>query len=345
MCRKTVSVLIVSLSVLIFTAGCGNAYVSKGDKAYSDSKKAQGGQKQHLEKTAYLMYKRAMAANPGKIKPKTINRFLEMAINRVRMVLNAGTYNLDAIPLLIEEIDTYAKEQAPDSLKQKYADFLVVLADSSFSHGEILSGIEYLDKAIMVSPAPEMVKEQKTKVLNDFINTTYDVAEMEYKQGRKKNDVNALVRAEYNAKMIVHLDSTNKKGESLLSKIRKANKTNYSAFTSVIEDYKDTVLYDLINNQNILLAISTERWSRTAVTLEVSMYNYSFDALRLRAKNFFLVDAKGKKYSAKPGSKIYTEMLDQENETKLKLVFSRPKSKIKKLVYENEGHFAEKYFY
>ena len=80
--------------------------------------------------------------------------------------------------------------------------------------------------------------------------------------------------------------------------------------------------------------------------MKVSMYNNSYNPLRMRAKNFFLVDASGAKYVANESSKIDPEILDTEHETTtLVLYFPKPKDKIAKLLYENEEHKSEKFFY
>jgi hypothetical protein len=77
------------------------------------------------------------------------------------------------------------------------------------------------------------------------------------------------------------------------------------------------------------------------------MFNYSWNPLRLWARDFYLEDVSGKRVAALPSSHVEPEILDQERETtKLVLNFPKPGGEIRKLVYETEDkeYYTEKNF-
>jgi hypothetical protein len=75
------------------------------------------------------------------------------------------------------------------------------------------------------------------------------------------------------------------------------------------------------------------------------MRNYSYNPLRMKSENFFIVDDAGKRYKAFE-KKLEPEILDQEREAPdLKLSFPKPAGKVVKLIYENGPHYTEKCFF
>jgi hypothetical protein len=103
------------------------------------------------------------------------------------------------------------------------------------------------------------------------------------------------------------------------------------------------VVFRKVNKWDILLAIPTiSKGGSWALT--VNMYNYSFNPLRMKSENFFLVDKNGKRYQAN-NSKLDPEILDQEHEAKFNLTFPNPGGEVAKLVYENGPHLSEKCFF
>ena len=76
------------------------------------------------------------------------------------------------------------------------------------------------------------------------------------------------------------------------------------------------------------------------------MFNNSYNPLRLKPANFYLVDDKGQKYVAAASSKIDPDILDTQHETKsIHLVFPKVKNPMKKLVYDDGEHHTEKLFF
>lgn len=343
---KRLVAVVACLSVLMLVVSCVSSYEAKGDKAYSASKRAEGYEKRVLEKTAYVMYQRAVKAEGAGVSTRLRDRYVEMVLSRTHMMIEEGTAELDALPLFIEELDKLWVPEIPDNLKNSYADLLVSMADSSFDDEKVVKAIDFLDHAIKVAATPEKYKNKKMVKIQNMVNNMYEVAAMEYDDGLKQKDDETLLRAEYHAKLALELDSTYAQAKELLSNIYRANIKTYSAYISVIENRPDTTLFYKINKYDILLAVPSKLARGNSVLYQVSMYNYSYNPLRLRARNFFLEDVNGKRYAARAsGSKVEPEILDQEHETTLKLLFPSPAAPVKKLVYENGDHYSEKNFF
>jgi len=186
----------------------------------------------------------------------------------------------------------------------------------------------------------------KNIVLSPFDDWSfnYEIAKAEYERGVADKDHESLVRAEYYAQLALLYDKGNAEAAEVLSKVRTVNLPTYSAYEAVITDKPDSNIYDQVNKYDILLAIPVVQKAGN-VTLKAEMYNYSYNPQRLRPENFSLEDVSGKRYKALGSSKIDKEILDQEHECKMRLVFPRVSGKIRKLVYENGEHLSEKYFF
>lgn len=339
---KTVTGVIFCLLCL----SCATSYEGKGDRAYEESKNAQGNIKRKLEKEAYIYYQNALKAHPNKINSKLRNRFIEMTLNRAEMVLIEGSSEMDAIPLFIADVDNYLNQDVEQNLRQRYARFLMTLADSSLAKNKLYEGLKKLDKAIEVAADKAPYQTKKQDIIDNFAKHNYEAAELEYINGKTNKDTEALIRAEFLAKVALLHNKDYPEAEKLLSQIRKENRSVYSAYEAVVTDKPDTLLFDKVNKYDILLAVPAANEGRNAL-LKVEMYNYSYNPLRLYTKNFYIVDANGKKYPALSSSKIDKEILDQKHETKMVLRFKKGSAKIKKLVYETDNgeHYTEKHFF
>jgi hypothetical protein len=340
---RRVGWIIGSLSVLIMLISCSTSPEKIGDAAYEAAKKAQGDERRMQLKKAYIQYKEAISANPETPSEQLKRRFVEMSLARVALVLNEGHADMEAIPLLREEIETYMDPGLPAEMRQEYANFLTQLADSSINDRDFQEALRYIDKALQYAGEASEIKSKREKLVHDVANENYEIAEFEYKNGKKGKDEEALLRAQYYASVALFFDSTHAEAKNLLSNVRKENVGTYSAYIRVIEGYEDTSLFRSINKYDILLAVPTKTVGRNSVNADVHIYNYSYNPLRLKSESFYLVDSNGKKYKARH-KVIEPELLDLEHEAKLKLSFPRPSGKIVKLVYEYEDHYAEKPF-
>ncbi|MDD5676320.1 MAG: hypothetical protein PHC61_19260 [Chitinivibrionales bacterium] len=331
------------LSVLILLTACGSSYESKGDAAFNSAKStSDANTKRLLEKTAYIMYHNAILAHPEKISPRLRERFIETTLIRANLVISEGTAGMDALPLYMTDIDKYLTPDAPENLKTMYANFLLTLADSTVAREKMDDALQLIDKALHLS-ANSAAATKRESLIGSFVKNKFDEASAIFAEAVKnKNDVRGLLSAEYLVQLVLKYKADYPGAADLLSKARVLNAGTYSAYKMVVDGKPDPV----VDKYDIMMAVPTKSDKGGTVTLKVSMFNYSYNPLRMRAKNFFLVDDAGKKYQALESSKIDPEILDTEHETTaLVLHFPKPSGKIASLLYENEEHKSQKFFY
>jgi hypothetical protein len=334
--------LIIGLCVLTFIASCGMASdEQRGNAAYRHAQKLDGLQKRTEQKMAYQMYSRVIDAHPEKISPKLRNRFIELSLLRAKMVLDEGSVSSDAIPLFCRDIEKHLAGNAQPNLKQGYALFLVQMADSFAVKERFNQAMMYIDKAISFASNPAPFVTRRQELIVKVTKENLEVAQAEYENGTQNaDDVQAFVRAEYYAEVALYFDSTNADAAKLLSVLRKKNIGTYSAYLRVIENPPDSVIFRKVNKYDILLAVPAVK----GALLEITIYNYSFNPLKLKSEHFFIVDKAGKRYQAKT-AKLEPEMLDQEHEGKFKLSFPVSADGMAKLIYDNPPHYTEKCFF
>jgi hypothetical protein len=327
---------------------CAPTYESKGDKAYKAAQKMTGDAKRRLQKEAYLYYKKALKAHPNKVSNRLRNRFVEMTLERAELVLTEGSHDMGAIPLFMEDLDSSLSPEVNPEFKSKYAQFLALLADSNFANQKIYKGIRFLDKALKIAPDPSTIEAKRDKVVENLAKDNYEMAKMEYEGGLgkkgKEEDTEALIRAEYHTKLALYYDEDYPEAGELLSKLYQKNLNRYSAYEAVVDDKPDSNIYDAVNKYDILLAV-TDVKKGGSVTVKGTIYNYSYNPLRLQPSSFTLVDENGNSYTATGSSRIDRDILDQEHETKFVLVFRKPSAPIKKLEYKWKEHHTEKNFF
>jgi len=338
--------LLVGVGAAALLFSCATGEEAAGDKAYETAKKASGDVRRTQLKTAYINYRKAVTANPNKVSTKLRNRFLEMCITRAKMVLDEGSATMDAIPLLMEDIEGQLKDDASPDLRQQYAAFLVQLGDSSKANLKFVNALKYYDRAIEKAADPTPFREKRAGVIKGVVKENYDRGRALYEEGIKDKETGeaTLIEAEYYAKVALYFDSTDTDAQKLLSDCYKANIHSLSAFLSVITDYTDTVMFRKINKYDILLSVTAIKGG----TVIFRMHNNSFNPLRMRSENFALIDKNGVKYQAQAGGKIEPVLLDQERMIEEgRLNFPTPKAEIKKMIYENPDgpHYSEKNFY
>jgi hypothetical protein len=339
--RNAFKILLCLSAVMLLSYSCSyiSSDVSKGNKAYNQAKKAEGINKRLLEKRAYIFFQKHYNATSDKSKLNLDFRrkFIEMSLVRANMVLLEGTYDMDAIKLFIRDIDSCLTKEIPSEVRQEYAKFLLLMADSSIARNKLDEALEWIAKAQSVVDDPSPMEAKRKEVIADFTKQYFELASQSYAEGIDNKNEESLVKAEYYIQLAMVYDPKYPGAEDLLSKIRKANVNTYSGYARVIEGKLDP----RVNKYDIYLAVVS---GTTNMTL--SMFNYSYNPLRLKAEDFYLVDVNGEKYRALPSSKIDPEILDTQHETKnLKLVFPKPKAEIKKVVYENGEHYTEKNFF
>ena len=338
---KKVLVGLVYLNVFLLLASCSSltSDEAKGNKAYNQARHSQGISQRTLQKRAYIFYQKWFNAHPDKSRLSTPfkQKFIEMTLLRANMVLSEGTYDMDPIKLFMKDIDTLLSKDMPSDLRQQYANFILLMADSSIARNRLDDALGWITKAQGVVDNPESIEARKKQIIADFTKQFYEMASQAYTEGKDSKDVNALLKAEYYVQLVLVYDPAYPGAADLLSNLRKVNVNTYSGYAQVIEGKPDP----RVNKYDIYLAVVS---GTTNMTL--SMFNYSYNPLRLKAEDFCLVDVNGEKYKALPSSKIDPEILDTQHETKnLKLVFPKPKAALKKVVYQSGEHYTEKLFF
>jgi tetratricopeptide (TPR) repeat protein len=340
---KVAGKLLVGLSVLMLIISCSSSYEQKGNSAYNASKKASGDDKRLLLKRAYINYDKAIKENPTKVGIKLRNRYIEMVLTRAEMVLTEGAAHMDAIPLFLDDVEKNMNADVLPDLKQRYALFIAQMADTSLKKGRIDEARERLDKAIAVANDPAPLRAKKKQTIDNFAQEMYDQAQLNFTNATTNKDANDFVAAEFYALSSLLFDSTRTDAKDLLTKLRKENRGTYSAYISVIDPIPDSAIFKIVNKWDILLAVPTFEDRGGTIRAVVDIYNYSYNPLRLRSENFYLEGSDGKRYKALT-TRLDPEMLDQEKEAKLKMSFPKPAGEIRKLIYDNPPHYAEKPF-
>jgi tetratricopeptide (TPR) repeat protein len=335
--------VLVGIVAFIVLLSCATGDEAAGDKAYNMAQRTSGDTRRTQLKTAFMHYRRAVMANPEKVSTKLRNRFIDMCLVRARMVLEEGSASMDAIPLLMEDIESQLKGDVQTDLRQQYAAFLVQLGDSSAVKLKFIDALRYYDRAIEKAADAAPFKEKRRSVIRSVAEENYDIGMMEFEAGQKEKDEGKLVRAEYFAKVALYFDSTFEKAQKLLSDARKANTEVIAAYLRYVDDYTDTVMFRTINNFDILLGV-TQLNTSGGVT-HFGMHSNTYNPLRMKSEHFALVDADGRKFHAAAGQKMNPDILDFERMGEYNLRFPAVSGQVRKMIYENGPHYTEKYFF
>ncbi len=335
----------IGISFFALIASCGlGSDEQRGDASYRRAQHLNGLEKRQEQKMAYTMYKRVVEAHPTSISNRLRDRFIEMSLVRAKMVLDEGSASSDAIPLFQNDIEKLLTNNASPNLRQEYALFLVQMADSFSAKERFDEALHYIDRAISYAAEPKSLVKRKQELVGKVAKENFEIAQVEYENGKQnKEDEDAFVRAEYYALVALLFDPAYNDAVKLLSDLRKQNIGTYSGYLKVIQNIPDSAIFRKVNKYDILLAVPTVA-KGGAVSLEINIYNYSFNPLRMKSANFFLADKAGKRYQARP-IKIEPEMLDQEHEAKFKLNFPGPSGDIARLIYDDPPHYSEKCFF
>ncbi len=345
--KKIVS--ITAIAALIALTSCKSGIEKKADAAWAASQELTSGPKLMKQKEAYIYYKQAMEKQGSKVSVELKNNFLQAALARIEFIYDADGGDAQAIFFIREDIDkSIGDDDVTAENRDQYSVFIMKLANDAQVAGKLSLCMSHLETAIKHAANSEAPESMKADITKEFTEEQLLIAKDLYKTALKEKNDEDIIRAEYYAHVVLNYDSTNVEALKLLSNTRKKLVSMYTAFPSVITDKPDTALYKRIDTTDILMAIPTVNKTKSKVTMSVNIYNYSYNAIRLKQENFYLIDSNGSKYKAK-SAKAEKELLDTEFETKVTLKFNRPSGKIKKLVYDSEKdgekHFAPKYFF
>lgn len=345
--KFTVTIM-CSIALCLFVLSCTSSYESQGESSFRAAQSARDVYtKRKLEKEAYIYFKKAIQAHPQRISPKLRNRFIELTLMRAEMVLSEGSSNMDAVRLLVNDVDSTLSADVDPTLKERYATFLGTLSDSSFSKRKLYQGLKTLDKAISTAVNKSAFEQRKSEKMANFAKENYETAEIEMINGQTNNDPESLVRAEFYVQLAMLYDKNYPGAAEMLSKLRKLNAGTYSAYDAVVMDRPDTTVFDQVNKYDILLAAPKVSDKGGSAYIEANMYNYTWNPLRMKPEFFFVVDGNGRRYPALPSSSFDKDILEQKLETKLRLHFRKSGGPIKALVFETDDkeHYTEKAFF
>ncbi len=336
--------LVTGLSVLSLMMSCSpkSANQKRGDAAYNLAQKLDGNNKRIQLKTAYMYYDKAIKENPSSIPAVLRNRYIEVTLIRAGMVLNEGAAHMEAIPLFLTDIDKYNNQDVTPELKQQYSMLLLQMADSSAKKEHFDEALQTIDRAEQVASDPTPAKNKRTELRTKMAQENYELAEMDYANGKANKDAEDFIKAEFWALTALYFDSTHADAKKMLGTLRKENASTYSAYLKVIDPIPDSAVFKKINKYDILLAIPTMQKRGKAIVTIVDIYNNANNPLKLKADHFAFIDKNGKRYAARP-ARLDPEILDQEHEAKLKLTFPAPSGEIVKLEYRNGDYVSEKF--
>lgn len=337
--------LLAGLFVSALIVACTSGEEAAGDRAYDMARKTTGGVQRQQQKTAYIHYGKAIRDNPTNVSTRLRNRFLEMSIERAYMVLQEGGYGMDAIRLLMEEIEDQLKEDADPAHKQRFAAFIAQLGDSASARDRFLDALKYYDDAIEKAVDAAPFRAKRDDVVRRVADENYELGREAFATGKRQRDEMEMIRAEYFAKVALNFDSTHEGAKKLLSEAYAELIGVYTAFPMAVQDYTDTVLFRSINKWDILLAVPTIQTRGNTTTAVIHMYSNTFNPLRMRSEHFFFVNEAGQEFRALPGQRMQPDFLEREREGQYTLRFPAVRGRIRQLVYENGPHRTEKNFF
>ena len=340
---------VFAATAAVLLASCSE-YEGKGNAAYDKAAKVEGNQKRQAQKEAYIYFQKAIQENKKdltKVKPRLRNRFLEMTLNRAEMVLSEGTASNDAIDLYMsQDIDPVLNDQVDPKLRDRYASFIVTLADSMFAMGKLNDGFQLVAKAASVAGDKARFNSVRDSVVGDRATNFLDNAKSELGgEVEKCEDPTKLVRAEFFTLAALLYNKDMPEAKDLLTKLYAKNLGTFSAYRSVfVDDLPDTTIFRAVNKYYFFMAILDKNGD---LPTKVNLFNYTANPQRLRALNFTLVDDKGTEYAAiECKAPPEAEILDQKKVAEVTLKFPPVSGKVQKLVFKgDDGALGEKCYY
>jgi hypothetical protein len=219
------------------------------------------------------------------------------------MVLNEGSYDMDAIHLFMEDIDSLLTKDAPADLKQRYTDFLSTMADSCIARYQVDQALTWITKAAGIADNPTALNEKRKNIITTFTKQYFDQASAAFIEGKENKDADMAVKAEYYVGLVMVYDSTFPGAAQLLSEIRKANVNTYSGYAKVVEGKLDK----RVNKFDILLAVTSPKpftWSTITVKntrrslLQRSTRKSSIRSMKPKISSSYSLESRGKSRSS-----------------------------------------------
>jgi outer membrane murein-binding lipoprotein Lpp len=339
---------VAAIAAVLLFSGCKSAEESKGDKAWSAAQSETEYAIKVLNlKKAYTFYRQAIKKAGAEATTELTNKYLDATMTRIEIIAENGGVNVDVIVYLREDMEEYLSKDASDDIKDRYSLFLIDVAEYHRSKDDLTMCMKELNEALEIAVNKTPAEEKKTAIAGKYSISQLDFATDFYNDAKKSKDTQDFIRAEYYAKVALHYDEASKEATTIVNATRKALAKSYSAYISVITDQPDKALFSAINKYDILIAVPTLTNSGKAT---LSMFNNSYNAVRLKKENFSAEYANGKVVQAKSG-KFPKKLLDQERELEMSVVFPKKSGKIKKIMFttkDKDGkieHYTEKFLF
>ncbi len=337
-------VALTAVTALLALSSCKSGAESKADSAWKESiSMTNEGQKLMKQKEAYIYYQQALAKKGIKSKPELMSNFILAAIARIEYIYEAEGGQAQAIQFIRDEIEKYVSTEGVSApAKDGYATLIMKLADEARSAGKLTDCMTLVETALRVASDKAAVESTKSEITIDYVAEQLATAQTHLDAGLKSKDVNELIRADYFANVALNYDAASEAAATLLSTIRKANLGGYNAYEAAIVFKSDTALYNKLDTNKVLMAVTANNGS----TLELMVYNNGFNAIRLKPSNFTIIDDAGTSYPA-TAVKAEKDFLEMEFETTASVTFAKPAGKIKAIAYSNEDKDIRgtKFFY
>ncbi len=337
-------ITLTALAGILVLSSCKSGAENKADSAWKTAKtESNEGKKLMKQKEAYIYYQQALQKKGEKSKPQLMSNFILAAVARIEYIYETEGSQAQAIKFIRDEIEKFVeKEGVRADAKDAYATLVMKLADEARTNGKLTDCMALVETALRVAADKASITSTKNEITKDYITEQLTTAKIQLETGKKLKDVNELIRADYFTNVAINYDSTNADAKTLLSSVRQALLGAYTAYEAAIEFKSDTALYNRIDTNKILMAVTTAN----GANLELMVYNNGFNAIRLKPSNFTLVDETGATYPAST-VKAEKDFLEMEFETKASVSFPKPAGKIKAIVYSNEDKDLRgtKYFY
>lgn len=294
------------------------------------------------KRNAYVLYQKAIKTGteaPSKeLRDKFLSLTVDMAKDRIR-----DEESLESLTYFRSDFTKYAQKDTDPQICYSYAGFLIQWADSAYEKfQDIHATLALLKDAKKYAPKMEAIPKREAQYRKKFGLEKLKQAEETYRIARKENRPLVMVEAEYYALHAKKYLPENKKIAGILKKTRKENLGTYAAYDRAFEDGKTD---SEVDKYNIYMAITEQRRRGRGVRVKGTIYNLSPDGpLELKAKQFSLVDVKGKKHRAGRRSKFQKITVDVKIESKFTLEFPSIRKKPARLVYNDGKRQTEKWY-
>lgn len=327
--------------LLLLFVSCAPSLEDKGDKYMKQAEKTDNiGTKYNLQKNAYTMYLAAIKEQGDKASESLKSKYVGSIVIRMRNVGGEHTKGYEALEVikLREEAKKFAlSSKLQPKYADMYADYLMDYAKHLKENNNITKCFEILGFASQVATDKKEPEAKMAEVKAEYIKAKTQEAKDLLVEGVKNEDEEAILRADYFARVALYHDKENSGAKEVVKQTTKELIGTYTAYDKVFtpeEDGLDTTIYNKINKQRVFMGFSKFEKKRSTLTLEGTIVNFSYNPVRLRKELFTLVLENGTEL--KPTSASFNKkLLDVKKDAEIDFKFTKVTSAPKMLKYKN----------